>query len=187
MRDRTITVLMLAMLVLCGKAKADILLSLFNAPATSGTTYSLTFTAGASATYIAFAGYQSPARLWAEDISLTSGGSNLLSETWSFIPFNPLDTTDSGQFVDGYGTGTNGLHFENGTGDTDEFFQLVNTVAGQQYTLDFLFINSVENEPSELAVSESPIPEPSYFLLLATVAAGIACNRLLKARTGAAQ
>lgn len=167
------------MLALCaaGQAKADILLNLVNPPDQSGTPYSLSFVAGAATTDILFAGYQAPARLWAEDISLTSGDGNLLGTTWIFTPFHTLDTVDAGQFNDGFGSGTNGLYFANGVGDLDRFDQLVSTVAGRSYTLDFVFINNPDdnganNAPSELVVSAIAVPEPSTFWLV-SLSAGI--------------
>jgi hypothetical protein len=131
--------------------------------------------ATAALTDVTFEGYQAPARLHAEDISLTSGDGNLLGLTWIFTPFNPLDTTDSGQYDDGFGSGTNGLFFANGVGDLDRFDQVVSTVVGDTYTLDFKFSNpaSPNNAPSELIALETPIPEPPSAVLVVLATGGI--------------
>jgi hypothetical protein len=180
MKNATPTLLALAALMLCGarEAKSSVLLNLVNPPGQTNTPYSLNFIAAGTTTDISFAGYQAPFRLWAEDISLTSGAGNLLGATWIFAPFTPFDTVDAGQFNDGFGSGTNGLFFANGTGRVDQFEQLIGTVVGQTYTLDFLFSNypgsvGSGNQPSELLVSESAVPEPSTFVLLAAALAVI--------------
>ena len=185
----SLSTLAVATLALCGagRSSAATLLDLLNPPDETGTSYALSFTAGAPTTDISFAGYQNPARLWAEDISLTSGGGNLLGTTWTFTPFDTLDTIDSGQFDDGFGSGTNGLFFANGTGRLDEFDQLVTTVVGDSYSLDFLFINnprgpSGDSGPSELIVSGSgATPEPASIILsgLGLLAVGLLTRRKL--------
>lgn len=189
MKHATPTVLALAALMLCGarEAKPNTLLNLVNPPGQTNTPYSLNFIAAGTTTDISFAGYQAPFREWAEDISLTSGAGNLLGATWIFAPFDPLDTVDASQFNDGFGSGTNGLYFANGTGRLDQFEQLIGTVVGQTYTLDFVFINypfsaGAGNAPSELLVSESAVPEPSTFALLA--AALVAIGALSRNATG---
>lgn len=187
----SLSTLAVAILSLCaaGRASAGTLLDLLSPPDQAGTSYELGFIAGATTTDISFAGYQAPARLWAEDISLTSGGGNLLGTTWTFTPFDPLDTVDAGQFNDGFGSGTNGLFFADGTGHLDEFDQLVTTVVGDSYSLNFLFINNpggggADNGPSELVVSADAAPEPASVILsgLGLLAAGIRARRRLTQR-----
>lgn len=178
---------------LCGIGQAGTLLTLTNPADTSGTPYSLTFVAGGGMTDISFAGFQAPEREWAEDISLTSGGGNLLGTMWEFTPYIPADTTDAGQFNDGFGTGTNGLYFANGVGFLDRFDQVVTTVPGQTYTLDFDFINDpahVGSSPSELIVSETTAPEPASGILVALAFAGLAVlgwNKRMKNNNSAAE
>jgi hypothetical protein len=187
MRNGTPRVLALTALILCGarQAKSDILLNLVNPPGANFTPYSLSFIAAGTLTDIDFAGFQAPNELWAEDISLTSGDGNLLGETWIYTPYAP-NPACSGQFNDGFGTGTNGLDFACGVDHFAYFDQVVDTVVGQTYTLDFLFSNypfgpGPGNEPSELIVSETPVPEPSsvFLLGLAVACVGLCMRRRL--------
>lgn len=162
----------MAVLYGAGQAVAGTLLDLVNPPGLNPTAYALTFTAGASTTDISFAGYQAPFRLYVNGISLTSGGGNLLAQTWTFTPYNPADTVDAGQSADTYGTGTNGLFFADGVGRLDRFDQVVPTVAGKTYTLNFLFSNypfgpGSGNAPSELVVSASnATPAPASVIVI---------------------
>ena len=181
---KTETVLGLSVLILLGarQSRADILLNLVNPPGgQNNTPYSLNFIAGATTTDISFAGYCAPGPLFAEHISLTSGSGNLLGQTWTFTPFFPFDTIDAGQFNDGFGPGTNGLFFANDVGDLDRFNQVISTVVGQTYTLDFLFSNlpAPNNAPSELIVSATTaVPEPSSIILLGPAVASVGlCRR----------
>lgn len=189
MKNATLTMLALAALALCGvgQAAAGTLLDLVNPPGQNLTPYALSFTAQALTTDIAFAGYQAPFRLWAYDISLTSGGGNLLGVTWNLTPYNPSDTVDAGQFADGYGSGTNGLYFANGVGSLDKFDQVVGTVIGRTYTLNFLFSNyplavGAGNAPSELVVSAAATPEPTSLILMGLGLSGVG---LFRRRRGA--
>jgi PEP-CTERM motif len=167
-------------LSLCGarQAMAEELLNLLNPPAQSDTPYALSFTAGSTTTDIQFEGYQVPSEEWATDISLTNGGGNLLGETWTYTPA-PSGALAS-QNDDGDGTGTNGVYFAGVVaGDYDQFDQLVTTVIGQSYTLDFLFSNSFSNEPSGFIVSASDTstatatPEPSSMFLFGSGLLGV--------------
>jgi len=162
----------LALLCAAGQATAGTLLDLVNPPGLNPTPYALTFTASGSTTDISFAGYQAPFRLFVNGISLTSGGANLLGATWTFTPYDPADTSDAGQSADKYGTGTNGLFFADGVGRLDRFDQVVPTVAGKTYTLNFQFSNypfgaGPGNAPSELVVSASnATPESASVILI---------------------
>jgi len=95
----------------------------------------------------------------------------LLGETWIYTP-DALNPACSGQFDDGFGTGTNGIVLACGVDHFAYFDQVVSTVVGQTYTLDFLFSDSPftsagpGNEPSQLIVSETAVPEPSSLALL---------------------
>jgi hypothetical protein len=158
----------LALVAGAGQAKAGLLLDLED-PAFlpfPGTSYSPSFIADATDTTITFAGYDIPATIIAADISLaaTGGGPNLLGSTWTFTP--APSGSDAGQSKDGFGTGTNSLSFSGTSEDNfDRFSQVVATVPGQSYTLDFDYIEvfSLVNTPSELLVSETDVtaPEPS--------------------------
>jgi PEP-CTERM motif len=186
-KNGTSTTLALTALILCGArpARPDVLLDLVNPPGENFAPYSLSFMAAGTLTDIDLTGFQAPNVLYAEDISLTSGGGNLLGETWIYTPYahNPAC---SGQFDDGFGTGTNGLALACGVDHFAYFDQVVDTVVGQTYTLDFLFSNypfgpGSGNEPSELIVSETTVPEPSSVILLglAVVCVGLCARRRL--------
>jgi hypothetical protein len=173
MKNATFTTLALAAMALygAGQAAAGTLLDLVNPAGQNLTPYALSFTAEAITTDIAFEGYQAPFRLWAYDISLTSGGGNLLGETWTFTPYYPFDPSDAGQFADGDGSGTNALFFANGVGALDKFDQVVDTVPGRTYTVNFLFSNyplaaGAGNAPSEFIVAADPMPEPRSVILM---------------------
>ena len=149
-----------------GQARAGVLLDLENPADQSDTPFALSFTATAGATTVAFAGYQVPA--WEQvtniDFSLTGGGSNLLGGIWNYTP------APSGSLSNTYDDGTSvpALNFGGVVvGSFDTYSQTVATVAGQSYTLSFLFSNSYDppdNAPSEFVVStdaNTAVPEPS--------------------------
>jgi len=174
-------------LSLCGagQAKADELLNLLNPPGQTDTPYALSFTAGATTTDIQIEGYQNPSFESAQDIFLTSSGAtNLLGEDWTFTP--AASGSDTYQADDGYGTGTNGLAFGGvSLGYYDQYDQLVSTVVGDTYTLNFLYSNStVISAPSSFIVSASDIsnvtPEPASIFLFGSGLLGVmiaACMR----------
>src|ERR1035437_695678 len=154
-------------LSLCGagRAMADTLLDLEDPPGQSNTLYDLSFIAGATTTDIQFAGYQVPGSETATAISLTSGGpTNLLGWVWT-PTLAPLGSA-AFQFEGGLTTGTYAVSFAGTTEDSfDRFDQVVNTVIGQTYDLNFRFTNSSRNQPSELVVSAPDAipgtPEPA--------------------------
>lgn len=172
-----ITVTLALSLCGAGQAMAGTLLDLVNPAIQSNTPYVLLFTAGAATTDIQFEGYQLPAYETVTDISLTTsgGGGNLLGQTWIFTPA-PAGT-DTSQYDDGYGTGTNGLKFGGVVaGSFDQYDQVVGTVVGQTYNLNFLFTEAYTG-PSELVVSASnagATPEPATLFLFGSGLLGVA-------------
>ena len=173
MKRFTLGLAALAVVAGAGQSKAGLLFDSEDPAGQGFSTISLPFTAGAAETTITFAGYDVPAQIFAVDISLTAGGGpNLLGSTWTFT--SAPSGSDADQFVDLFGTGTNGLNFLGLTEDSfDQFSQVVATVPGQSYTLDFEF--SVKegtfsaSAPSELMVSASDAtsaaPEPSTLVM----------------------
>ena len=150
---------------------------LVNPAGQADTSYALTFTAETATTDITFAGYQVPSWIYVTDISLTSGGGNLLGGTWTWTP--APSGSDTFTYNDGYGTGTPALAFGGvSVGSFDAYDQLVGTAAGQAYTLDFLFSNNESySEPSGFVVSASNAvvgaPEPSSVVLLGLFLSGV--------------
>jgi PEP-CTERM motif len=128
--------------------------------------FTFSFTATAADTPIAFFGFDVQGFDQVLGISLTTnGGSNLLGQTWSFMPA-PMGS-NSFQGIDGDGTGTDGLVFAAGTFDSfDEFSQNVATVAGQTYDLNFTFFG-LGSGPSEVfaTASVAAVPEPATWTL----------------------
>ena len=179
--------LLTVLLALCaaGSAMADVqLLDLVNPTALTSLTnvdYSLQFTADQTGTsYVSIAGADSPSFMYITDITLVNGGGNLLHKKWTAASSG----SDTQQYSDGYSTGTNGFIF--GDSGLDTFYQGVSTVAGQTYTLNFLFS---ENDigPSELVVAETdsipgPLasaPEAASAILLVIMLLGVTgfCSR----------
>jgi hypothetical protein len=134
--------------------------------------------AGSGSTTVSIAGYQTPSFEQASDISLTSSASaNLLRLTWTFAP--AAVGTDSYQYSDGLGAGTNALDFGAVVpGDYDTYSQTIPTVSGDTYTLHFLFTQD-DTGPSGFQVSASnasltsPTPEPGFYGLLALGLGGL--------------
>jgi hypothetical protein len=176
LKELTMTTVALALALFGpGRAVAGTILDLENPPLQSDTPYDLSFVAGATSTEITVAGYQVPSFEFVTDITLTSGGENLLGQTWDLIPAPCGSYTQ--QYDDGYGTGTNGIEFE-GTceGSLDQYYQSVTTVPGQTYNLSFLYSNAVYYgrlfgaAPSALVISASDAtsatPEPPSVVCL---------------------
>ncbi len=172
-------------LALCGfgNARADTitLLDLIDSPVQSMTAYDLIFIATASSSDISFAGYQVPADEDAFDVSLndtSTPGPNALGQVWNFTP--AASGSQSSQFNDGFGTGTNALDFAGMTlGDSDTYRQLVTTVVGDQYALTFLFTqyNQNESEFTVTATNAAPgeiAPEPASMFLFGSGWLGLA-------------
>jgi hypothetical protein len=173
----SISTISLSVLLFCGTGSlhAGVLLDLEDALPQVNTPYGLTFIAEGTTTDISFAGYDIPNYLQVTSISLTAGGGNLLGQAWTFTP--ALTGSFANQFDDGFGTGTKGLQFLAVVEDSfDQFDQSVTTVAGQTYTLNFLFSAVADGSgvapPNELVVSAvsasdpSSVPEPASLALL---------------------
>jgi hypothetical protein len=172
-------------LALCGAAPAMAatltLLDLTNSPDQALAPYELTFVATAASSDISFAGYQLPADETVSDISLndiSTPGPNVLGQVWNLTP--AASGSQASQFNDGYGTGTNAVDFAGMTlGDSDTYDQIVTTVAGDQYSLTFLFTqyNPNQNELTVSATNASPAsgtPEPASMLMLGSGSLGVA-------------
>jgi PEP-CTERM motif len=126
-------------------------------------TVTIPITAMAGTLELGFHGYNLPAYDYVEDISLTTGGgSNLLGETWQFVP--AASGSYATQFPDTYGTGTNALSFGGATvGVFDNFYQRISTIAGQTYNLTFtLFGNGTIDQE---VTASAGVPEPSTWAL----------------------
>ena len=137
-------------------AHADtVLLDLEDPAGSTGTPISLPFVANSTLTKITFEGYQVPATLSVNDISLalTGGGPELLGMTWAFTPA----PHGSGALQGPVGAfGVNDLRFFGVVEDSfDLFSQTAPTIVGDSYTLSFTFANSPANQPSELIVMAS--------------------------------
>ena len=144
-------------------AEATIIFNSEDPPAQSSTPITTSFVATSSLTAVSFSGYQVPAYEVVEhiDLTLVAGGPELLGQNWAFTAASSGSTAY--QFDDGLGSGVNGLLFAGHTEDSfDVFSQSVTTVAGQEYSLGFLFSNypSPDNAPSELSVSVAPVEAP---------------------------
>lgn len=158
-------------------AQADtVLLSLIDPP--EGTTsYALSFVATAADTTLSVGGYQVPRYEDAYYNSVTtSGGSNLLGGTWTFVPA----ALGSDAFTYSDGTSVPALEFEGTTvGDYDTFSQTFATTPGVRYTYGFLFYERAGGGPSGLLVTVSDIPEQATWgmMIIGFVALGLAGYR----------
>jgi hypothetical protein len=145
-------------------ARATTLLNLEDPTAQTNHLFDLTFTAGSASTVITFQGYQVPAHEQTTHIGLFLNGTgpNLLGGSWVFT--GAPSSSDADTFDDG--TSVPALNFAAGDEDSyDMFAQTIATSVGGVYTLDFLFSNSTNNQPSGLIidasdanVSNTPIP-----------------------------
>ena len=174
---RVFAAAMAAALALAGNVRAGTLLDLEDPPGQTATPYTFTFTASASTTTISFAGYQLPSFEQADHISFVKTGTTteLLALTWMFTP------ADMGSLAFEFDDGTkvHGLVFGAIVEDHfDTFSQKVGTVAGDSYTLKFLYSNDFApfNAPSGFVVSNdvTAIPEPATLALLGIGLAGMA-------------
>jgi PEP-CTERM motif len=156
-----------------GQAKAGILLDLEDPTSQTNTPYSFTFNASSATTTISFAGYDIPSFIYVTQISLTSGGTNLLGATWDFTPAPPGDT-NTYTFDDGLGTGVPALAFgSTGEDSFDTYSQTVATVPGDTLVLNFL-LTTDGSTPSGIVVSNSAVPAPASLALLGIGIGGMA-------------
>jgi hypothetical protein len=159
-------------------ARATTLLNLINAPSQDNTAYVLPFTASSSSTTISIAGYQVPSyeQTSFNGLFLGGAGPNLLGGTWAFVP------AASGSLSNTYSDGTSvpALNFGGvATGYYDTFSQTIATIAGDSYTLDFLYSNSADNAPSGLLVTTSDISSTPLPAALPMFAGGLVLVGLL--------
>jgi hypothetical protein len=125
----------------------------------------VSFTGTSADTTIAFSGFDVVGFDFVADISLTTdGGSNLLSQTWSFTPAPAGSGT--AQVPDIFGTGATGFEFGGSkvAGSFDEFSQNVATIKGQTYDLDFSLL-APDHGPAEVFATASSVPEPATWTL----------------------
>jgi hypothetical protein len=163
-------------------ARAATLLDLIDPPGQSDTPYSLTLTATTSSTTVSFGGYQPDASEYVTQIGLFLGGAgpNLLGGTWTFTPSPVPGSSDAFPFSDG--TSVPALEFAGlVAGSYDTFSQTIPTIAGDSYTLNFLFTNfevvSGFNPTSGLLVTTtgavSTVPLPAALPLFASGLVGL--------------
>jgi hypothetical protein len=188
---RLVTLAGCALVVVATQARAStILLDLEDPPGQNNTPTSLNFTATSAATTLSVAAYQVPAFIQVIDnvLTVTGGGPNLLSQTWTFTP--AVLGSEAFQPNDGYGTGVNGLYLAGTVEDNfDTFSQTFSTSVGQSYTYNFLFYNAPSpfNQPSELVVSVQAVstPEPASIMLLVSGCLGFGGFGLYRRRRSA--
>jgi hypothetical protein len=164
-------------LVVATPSYATVLLDLVNPPAQTDTAFALSFLATGASTTITISGYQVPAGETSSHngLFLNGSGSNLLGQTWTYTPA-PSGAL-AAQFSDG--TGVNEIELAGVTvGSFDQFAQTVATIVGDTYTLDLLYTNSPNNQPSEFRVETSGalvtgVPEPSTWAMLLLGFAGV--------------
>jgi hypothetical protein len=158
-------------------AQATTLLDLED-PLSQTTPFALTFTGSSTSTAVTFEGYQVPAHEQTTQIGLFLNGTgpNLLGGSWVFTA--APSASDANTIDDG--TSVPALNFAGGDEDSfDMFSQTIATSVGGVYTLDFLFSNSINNQPSGLIVdasdasSSSAAPIPAALPLFATGLLGL--------------
>lgn len=171
-------------------ASATTLFDQTNLANQTNTPITRTFTATGVTSNVSFGGYNPPSWTYATNILLTlSGGStNLLGTAWLFTP------AASGSYAYQYGPGsygTNNLAFGGYTpGSYDTFSQIVNTVAGDSYTLSFLLSSGGGDNGLRITASNATfggaVPEPATWamMLLGFGAIGIAVRRSRKQKPG---
>jgi hypothetical protein len=163
MKTAIVSALLGAGVLAAASANASVIFDQVDFTGTEG--FSVSFAATSANTTVAFSGYDVPEEDEVLAIGLTtSGGGNLLGQTWAFTP--AATGSNAAQGNDGFDTGTNGLVF--GGLDVnmfDEFSQNVATVAGQTYDLTFVLFGP-DNGPSEVfATATAAVPEPATWTL----------------------
>ena len=159
-------------------ARADtVLLSLTDMGYTE-TLYNLDFIANASTTSLSVGGYE-PNFVWVaaiNSVTPSSGGANMLGDTWTFVPASSGSTAFTLPDV----ISVPALAFGGTTvGSYDTFSQTFATTPGTEYVYQFMLYNDLDTpdvaNPSGILVTTtaSAAPEPSTWAMMLLGFAGL--------------